>query len=285
MDKSKNVLITGAAGYIGKHVTKEFLKRGYNVSVSDFSHKGLDERVKICDVDIFSGDRDIYKKMGCPDVLVHLAWKDGFIHNSNSHMDDLSSHIIFLRNMIDGGLPSLSVMGSMHEIGYWEGAIDADTRCMPQSMYGISKNALRQALMLYVNDKPTVFHWLRAYYIYGDDARGSSIFAKLLQAVEDEKEKFPFTTGVNKFDFIHIDELARQIVSASVQDKYQGIINVCSGKAVSLAERVEEYIKENNLNISLDYGVFPDRPYDSPEVWGDAEIINAIMREESSETL
>lgn len=271
------VLITGAAGYIGKHVVKAFLNAGHEVYVSDFAFKGIDDRaIRVYD-DIFSGTKNIYEQLGKPDVLIHLAWRDGFIHNSSAHMQDLSKHVIFLNNMIDGGLKYLTVMGSMHEVGYWEGAIDENTPCNPMSMYGIAKNALRQQLMLYSKDKDVALHWLRAYYIYGDDARGSSIFAKLYQAEEDGKTTFPFTTGKNLYDFIHVDELAEQIMHASIQDEYTGIINVCTGEPVSLADKIEAYIKEHNMNITLDYGAFPDRPYDSPGEWGDATIIKKIM--------
>lgn len=271
------VLITGAAGYMGKHVVKAFLNAGHDVYVSDFQFKGIDERATRVDVPIFSGDKDIYKQLGEPEVLVHLAWRDGFIHNSNAHMNDLSAHMTFLEDMIDGGLKYLTVMGSMHEIGYWEGAITADTPCNPMTMYGIAKNAMRQALLLYCKDKDVNLHWLRAYYIYGDDTRGSSIFAKLCQAEEDGKEEFPFTSGKNKYDFIHVDELAKQIELASVQDKVNGVINVCTGQPMTLAEKVESYIKEHNFKIRLKYGAFPDRPYDSPGEWGDATLINQIM--------
>ncbi len=271
------VLITGAGGYIGRHVVKAFLDAGHDVYASDLSFKGVDERaVRVYD-DIFSGDKHIYDVLERPDVLVHLAWRDGFIHNSEAHMKDLSSHVRFLNHMIDGGLPYLTVMGSMHEIGYWEGAIDADTPCNPMSMYGIAKNALRQELLLYTKEKSVNFHWLRAYYIYGDDSRGSSIFAKLYQAEKDQKDDFPFTSGKNQYDFIHVDALAQQIMAASIQSTYNGIINVCSGEAISLAEKVESYIKENNMKIRLKYGAFPDRPYDSPKVWGDSKIIQKIM--------
>jgi len=271
------VLITGAAGYMGKHVVKAFLNAGHDVYVSDFQFKGIDERATRVDVPIFSGDKDIYKQLGEPEVLVHLAWRDGFIHNSNAHMNDLSAHMTFLENMIDGGLKYLTVMGSMHEVGYWEGAITADTPCNPMTMYGIAKNAMRQALLLYCKDKDVNLHWLRAYYIYGDDMRGSSIFAKLCQAEEDGKEEFPFTSGKNKYDFIHVDELAKQIELASVQDKVNGVINVCTGQPMTLAEKVESYIKEHDFKIRLKYGAFPDRPYDSPGEWGDATLINQIM--------
>lgn len=43
-------------------------------------------------------------------------------------------------------------MGTMHEVGYWEGAIDEHTPCNPQSQYGIAKNAMRQSLMLTAKD-------------------------------------------------------------------------------------------------------------------------------------
>ncbi|MFN2925949.1 NAD-dependent epimerase/dehydratase family protein [Lachnospiraceae bacterium YH-ros2228] len=271
------VLITGAAGYMGRHVVKAFLNAGHDVYVSDFQFKGIDERATRVDIPIFSGDKDIYKQLGEPEVLVHLAWRDGFIHNSKAHMNDLSAHMTFLENMIDGGLKYLTVMGSMHEIGYWEGAITADTPCNPMTMYGIAKNAMRQALLLYCKDKDVNLHWLRAYYIYGDDTRGSSIFAKLCQAEEDGKEEFPFTSGKNKYDFIHVDELAKQIELASVQDKVNGVINVCTGQPMTLAEKVESYIKEHDFKIRLKYGAFPDRPYDSPGEWGDATLINQIM--------
>lgn len=271
------VLVTGAGGYIGRHVVKNLLDKGHEVLASDFSFKGIDERATFIDEPIFSGEKNIFDRLGRPDVLIHMAWRDGFIHNSHAHMADLSAHVVFLENMIDGGLQYLSVMGTMHEVGYHEGAIDENTPCNPMSMYGIAKNALRQTLMLFCKDKDVNLHWLRAYYIYGDDLRGSSIFAKISQAVIDGKKTFPFTTGKNKYDFIHVDTLAEYIVEASVQNKINGIINVSTGNPIPLGEQIEKFIADNNFDIKLDYGAFPDRPYDSPAVWGDNSKIKQIM--------
>ena len=271
------VAVTGAGGYIGRFVVKTLVDQGHEVVAIDFVHQGLDERAKICDVNIFSGEPDVYEKMGCPDSVIHLAWKDGFVHNSNAHMDNLSSHYKFLRNLVDAGCKNISVMGTMHEIGFYEGKIDENTPCNPLSQYGIAKNALRQALLTYTKDKDVNIFWLRAYYILGDDKKNNSIFAKLLAAAEAGKKEFPFTTGKAKYDFIQVDELAKQIVAASTQDKYTGIINVCSGKPVSLGDRVEQFIKEKGLDISLQYGVFPERPYDSKIEYGDNTIISKIM--------
>ena len=274
------VLVTGANGYIGRHVVTKLLDMGHQVTAADFHFDGVDARAKQCNVPIFSGSDTIYEELGRPEVCVHMAWRDGFVHNSENHMGDLSNHITFLKNMIKGGLPLLTVMGTMHEVGYWEGAIDENTPCNPLSLYGIAKNALRQSLMLMTENTDCKLHWLRAYYITGDDLRGNNIFAKISQAALEGKKEFPFTSGKNLYDFIDVDDLAEMIAVASVQDKVNGIINVCTGKPVSLSERVESFIKEHNFDIKLKYGAFPDRTYDSPGVWGDAKKINTILKDD-----
>lgn len=52
-----------------------------------------------------------------------------------------------------------------------------------------------------------------------------------------------------------------------------GIINICSGRPEKLSDRVERFIKENQYNIHLEYGAFPDRTYDSKAVWGNNKKI------------
>ena len=119
--------------------------------------------------------------------------------------------------------------------------------------------------------------WLRGYYIVGNSEFGCSIFSKIAEAVEQGKKTFPFTTGENQYDFLDYDEFCKQVAAVAMQKKVTGIINCCSGKPMKLAERVEQFIKENNYDIKLEYGAFPDRPYDSKAVWGSNEKINEIM--------
>jgi nucleoside-diphosphate-sugar epimerases-like len=75
-----------------------------------------------------------------------------------------------------------------------------------------------------------------------------------------------------------VDELAKMIAAASVQNEIDGIINVCTGEPMTLAQRVERYIKEHHYDIELQYGAYPDRAYDSPGEWGDAAKIRTIMQ-------
>ncbi len=274
------VAVTGAGGYMGRYVVRELLSRGHKVTAVDLHYKEVDSRAEFSDVKIFSGEKDIYAQLGKPDLCIHLAWQDGFIHNSPKHMENLSDHFIFLKNMIEGGCKNIAVMGTMHEVGFWEGCVKADTPCRPLSLYGVAKNALRQSLLLLGQNRDVNIYWLRAFYIMGDDTRNSSIFTKLLEAQEIGKKEFPFTTGENQYDFITIKELARQIVAASTQSKYTGIINVCSGKPVSLKDKVNAFIEEKGLDIRLQYGAFPERPYDSKIIYGDNTIIQKILEAE-----
>ncbi len=272
------ILVTGANGYIGTKVIKELLENDVDVIATDINNENIDIRAKFVKANIFDENDNWYEYFGKPDICLHMAWRDGFVHNSDKHMGDLSSHYKFAKNLIDNGLKKFVSMGSMHEIGYHEGAIDENTPCNPLSQYGIAKNALRKSLELYCNQKQCAFQWLRGYYIFGDDAFGNSIFCKIRQAVKDGKKEFPFTTGKNKYDFIYINDLAKQITAAVMQNKVLGIINVCSGHPVSLADQIEWYIKINNLPITLNYGKYPDRPYDSPCIYGDNTKIKEIMK-------
>lgn len=273
------ILVTGANGYIGRHVVKTLLDSDNEVIAADLVLNNVDERAEKKVLNLFSlpEDVDLYTELGSPDVCLHMAWRNGFVHNHTSHIEDLSAHFLFMKTLIDCGLKHLAVMGTMHEVGYWEGAIDEETPCNPISLYGIAKDSLRRSVIAYCNSRGCTLQWLRCFYILGDDRKNNSIFCKLLNAAEEGKKTFPFTTGRNKYDFIDVDMLASQIAAVITQNEVAGIINCCSGEPVSLAERVERFITDNNLEISLEYGAFPDRPYDSPCIYGDPTKINRIL--------
>ena len=87
--------------------------------------------------------------------------------------------------------PRVSALGTMHEVGYWEGPIDADTPTNPATLYGIAKDTLRKAVFTSFADR-TNLTWLRCFHVYGDDRSSNSIFTRLLEVGEAGKPTFPF---------------------------------------------------------------------------------------------
>lgn len=270
------IIVTGANGYLGSGIVKAILDKGHEVIAVDFKTDNVDERAKKIEGNLFEIDNP-YVYFDKPDALLHLAWRDGFVHYSDAHIEDLPKHYKFIKAFVDEGCKHITVMGSMHEVGFYEGSINENTPCNPITPYGIAKNALRNLTEMICKQNEVVFQWLRGYYIVGNSKYGSSIFSKITAAVEAGKKEFPFTLGQNQYDFIDYPDFCKQVANAVEQSIEQGIINICSGRPEKLADMVERFIKENNYDIKLQYGVFPDRPYDSKAVWGDSSKIEKIM--------
>lgn len=272
------ILVTGANGYLGQGIVKHILDNGNEVVAADFAVNCIDERADRIACDLFHIE-DPYIFFGKPDVLLHLAWRDGFVHYSDAHINDLPKHYSFIKNFVESDVQMIAVMGSMHEIGFFEGSIKSNTPCNPVTPYGIAKNSLRQLTEMLCKQKNKKFMWLRGYYIVGNSKYGSSIFSKITAAESDGKTEFPFTLGQNQFDFIDYEDFCEQVARSVSQNEVLGIINIGSGYPEKLADRVERFIKENGYCIKLKYGAFPDRPYDSKAVWGDGRKIERITKQ------
>ena len=241
------ILVTGANGYLGTGIVEAILNSGNEVIAADFQVNHIDDRAEKRTCDLFEIENP-YEYFGKPDALLHLAWRDGFVHYSNAHIEDLPKHYAFIKSIAEAGCKHIAAMGSMHEVGFFEGPINENTPCHPTTPYGIGKNALRELTEMVCKQNNCVFQWMRGFYIVGNSKYGSSIFSKITAAVEAGEKEFPFTLGQNR-----------------------------SGRPEKLADRVERFIKENNYDIKLQYGAFPDRPYDSKAIWGDSTKIEKIV--------
>ena len=129
---------------------------GNEVVAADFKVDHIDERADRRECDLFSIE-DPYNYFGKPDVLLHLAWRDGFVHYSDAHIDDLPKHYAFIKTFAESDVKMIAAMGSMHEIGFFEGSIKWDTPCNPTTPYGIAKNGLRQLTEMFCKQKGKKF--------------------------------------------------------------------------------------------------------------------------------
>ena len=82
------IAVTGAGGFLGRGVVKNLIERGHDVVATDFRADRIDSRATIVPCDLFALENP-YEELGRPDVLLHMAWRDGFSHYSDAHIDDL----------------------------------------------------------------------------------------------------------------------------------------------------------------------------------------------------
>lgn len=272
------ILVTGANGYIGRHVIKSLLKRGHQVVVAVRNNQAAPAECEVFSGNILESTKDIYRDTGSPDVLIHLAWEDGFVHQSEKHLSNVQQHVRFIENMLIGGLKQVVTAGTAHEIGFHLGPVDETTPARPMHPYGIAKNYLREAQWWLCQKYGAVNQWVRCYYIWGDDQRNNSLFTKILRAAENGAHEFPLNSGELLYDFIRVEDLGEMFSDVASQTEFHGIINCSSGNPISLKTMVLQFIEQNKLSIKPVWGEFPLRAYDSRAIWGDSEKIKEIQR-------
>lgn len=269
-------VVTGASGYLGRYVVMHLANDGQTVFalVRDSSSVDFPQNVEVVEGDIWRTNEAELSKIVAGATLVHLAWQDGFVHSSNRHMGELSNHFVFLEKAISLGVTKIVGLGSMHELGPISGPVAEDVIPQPRNQYGIAKNALRMSLDELCSRRGIDFLWLRCFYILGDDSRNNSVFSKMLELEAAGAESMPLTSGSTQFDFIDVSELGQLIQRAVKQNGLTGVLNLGSGRVMTLRERIDQFKVDNNLNLKLNFGEFPERAGIGEGCWPDLTKFN-----------
>lgn len=273
----------GANGYIGSNLTRYLCdNKEYFVVASSRNNCNIDKRAEFLEYDLenkLDSPNEFIEIFGIVDICVYLAYRDGFDHNSDMHMNDLSMHWNFIKHMLDAGVKHICVAGSFREYGIVNGMASEDMICKPINYYALAKKTLFDAINIYINNasQNICFQWIRPFSVIGDDSRNNSILSKIITWEREGKKTFPCTKGDEEYDYIHVSDAVKQIEAIISQDEVNGIINVCSGIPKSLRDMIEEFLESNNFRIKPVYGEFKRRPYDSDVIYGDRRKIDRIM--------
>src|SRR5271154_5126738 len=92
----RTILVTGACGYVGRHVCTALLRNGVGVLAVDTRGPPPAPGVHFVSADFADVSPAWWQSCEKPDTCLHLAWSDGFNHNAQSHIDNIPKHAGFV---------------------------------------------------------------------------------------------------------------------------------------------------------------------------------------------
>jgi nucleoside-diphosphate-sugar epimerase len=289
------ILVTGATGFIGRHVVNSLLNcESLQITVTGSNLSKLhdcyaDVNVNILPYDIHEGDTtlDLYEYFGAPDKLIHLAWRGLPNYGNTFHMvENLAADVRFIQSLVDAGLKDITITGTCFEYGMQEGELSEVMASAPANFYALAKDSLRRTLEIYQKQKSFDLKWVRLFYLYGRGQQPNSLIAQLNSALLNGDLCFNMSGGMQIRDFLKVEDAAFNIGAIALQNEVVGIINNCSGNAVRLIDFVNSYLSSKKLEIKLNLGYYPYSSFEPMEFWGSRNkldsILNKILKAESS---
>lgn len=272
------VAVTGATGFIGRHVLAEMAKRHVEVVAITRQPSIEIHNVQVVHLNLHDAPFDSADIIGNPDVLIHLAWGGLPNYRSLHHFEEeLPTHYCFLRNIIKSGLKNLLVTGTCFEYGMQSGQLNERMATYPNNPYGFAKEALRIQLEYLKTVNQFSLIWTRLFYLYGDGQAENSLLPQLRRAVEQGEKIFNMSGGEQLRDYLPVTEVAKYIVSLALKGEDIGTVNICSGKPVSVRKLVENWIQENDWPIKLNLGYYPYPDYEPMAFWGDRQKLDRCL--------
>jgi nucleoside-diphosphate-sugar epimerase len=276
--------VSGATGFIGGHVVAQ-LER-YNVdyvglsrSRDSWSAKG--PLVKLSLTDARPG---VFDRLGRPDALLHLAWDGLPNYRSLHHFEsELPRQYAFLRKLVEEGIRRLTVVGTCLEYGMRDGELGETMQARPETPYGLAKNTLRQQLEYLCLEKGVEFTWARLFYMWGEGQAKSSLYPLLRAAVARNEKVFRMSGGEQLRDYLPVTAVADYLVRLALQARGAGVVNVCSGRPVSVRRLVEGWIADNSWDVDLELGHYPYPDYEPMAFWGSTKKLQLCLSRDVNE--
>jgi nucleoside-diphosphate-sugar epimerase len=252
----ENILITGASGFIGRHLLPLVLHEG--ITLSAMGRRTASFPFPVCQ---YMGDLldrkfvDTCLRNAEPEIIFHLAAYKERSTDITSFYESLNINLLGTLNIFSSSLelPSLKaivVIGTAEEYGNNICPYSEDMRELPVSPYSLSKTYVSHLSEIFFQlyDLPVVV--LRPTLAYGP-GQGTDMFLPSLMTSLLEDKPFNMTSGEQTRDFVYVTDLVEALILASQNTKAHGqIINIGSGipiKLADIADKIENMIGKKGL--------------------------------------
>jgi nucleoside-diphosphate-sugar epimerase len=277
---SRSVLVTGGAGFIGRHTIGYLLKRGFAVHVLVHSARNQEEQRALQgggSQELFYHTADLHDTDTVTPILreirathlLHFAWdaRHGVFWNSSENLDWIVSSKLLVNAFIEAGGERIVGAGTCAEYDWGtsdQWLDEKTTPIKPFSLYGQCKYAFRKSLFTVAEHHKVSAAWGRIFFLFGPHEGPkrlvSSAILSLLRA-----QPFEASKGDQLRDFLHVDDVANAFV-ALLDSEVSGDINIASGQESSVAEVLTILGRLTGRPELIRLGAKPKQPNEPPRL-------------------
>ena len=255
---NKNILLTGATGFLGSHLLRAFLKKKWNVSIIKRSFSNtwrIDDLLsKIHYIDI---DKDpfetIFKRQGPFNAVVHTATCQGRSEEKANQI--VEANLVFPLHLLETAV-------RFNTAFFFNAATILNTYL---NSYALSKQQFSDWGRIFAQEKKIAFINLKQEHIYGPDDGASKFTSYIFKSLCNNVPKIELTLGEQKRDFIYIDDVVQlYIILLEKTKQKKGFIEyeIGYGNAISIREFVETTKIIAGADTNLKFGVKPYRKHE-----------------------
>jgi len=259
------ILVTGGAGFIGKHLVRSLLENGDSVTIFDnFSNSTKDSIEYLVNIGAKIIEGDITKSIGLldaikdKDVVIHLAAKISVPESIKNPVETFQVNVDGTRNVLvaceKNHVKKLIVSSSAAVYG--EGSpnvkLTEESETNSISPYGESKVRMEQAIKKIASRQDIDCVILRFFNIYGigQSSEYAGVIIKFLKRIRQERPLEIFGDGLQTRDFVAIDDVINSIHNAISFGK-SGTYNIASGKTITIKELAEQMILLSGKKLEI----------------------------------
>lgn len=253
----KRVLVTGASGFVGRHVIAPLLARGCEVHTAGRTEcPGTTWH----EADLLApGEAERVVSLVRPTHLLHLAWDatPGSYWTSDDNLRWTAASLRLLLAFADAGGRRAVMAGTCAEYDWTHEVLsDTTTPLAPQRLYGTCKDALRRAAASFCAGRGVSFAWGRLFYLYGPGEKAGRLVPLVVSTLGAARE-LAFSEGRLERDFLHTAD-AGAAFAALLDSEVEGAVNIASGETVTLRSVVERLAAALGKSDLVRFGARPE---------------------------